>query len=130
MDPFKSFKNAKELINKTELENTVRSRENSFVFRFDSPGQIIERSALLDLLDYPPDYDSAYMDSLRAVRREDVLQVAKERWHLDKLLVVVVGNDEALGTVREALAKTENVLAGWPIVEVDFDQRLNSQAVF
>ena len=120
----------KELINKTELQNTMRSRENSFVFRFDSPGQIIERSALLELLNYPPDYDSAYINRLHAVRREDVLQVAKERWHLDKLVVVVVGNDKALETVREALAKPENVLAGWPIVEVSFDQRLNSDAVY
>ncbi|MCB0317253.1 MAG: insulinase family protein [Bdellovibrionales bacterium] len=119
----------KDLINKTELENTVRSSENSFVFRFDSPSQIIERSALLELLDYPKDYDSGYLERLRNVTREQVLQVAKDHWHFDKLLVVVVGNDNALESVKTALKEPENLLADLELVEVEFNQRLLSDAV-
>ncbi|MEZ4752882.1 MAG: pitrilysin family protein [Bdellovibrionota bacterium] len=118
-----------EPVSRTELENTRRSIENSFVFRFESPAEIIERSALLDLLDYPLDYDEVYIDKLHAVTPEDVLQVAKGRWDINKILIVIVGNDQALENVRQTQSLPGSNLADLEIVEVDFNERLISDAV-
>lgn len=75
-------------------EELLRAKEsiiNSYVFQFDSPGQIVSRRMEYDRLGYPPDWFDRYVDGIRGVTIEDVLRVAKEHTDSLKLAILAVG---------------------------------------
>lgn len=80
---------------------------NSFVFNFDSKGEIVSRMMNYDYFGYPRDFLSTYQTKIAAVTAEDVLRAAKAHVHPDALVQLAVGNAAAfdaplasLGTVR------------------------------
>lgn len=77
-----------------ELEHAKESYLNSFVFNFDDNSQIIERLITLEYHDYPLDFLQITKDRIEEVTSDDVLRVAQEHLHPDKLAIVVVGNLE------------------------------------
>ena len=84
---------------------------NSFVFFFASPEKVIRQKMYLDGFGYPADYLSRYVDRLKAVEPEQVHAAARTYLHLDRMIVLVVGQvDEA---TRAELAKIG------PITEID-----------
>jgi len=81
-----------DLASEQELRETQSAVSNAFVFRFDSIDEVVQRAVTLEFLNYPADYDATYLTKIAAVKPEDVREVARSRWDLNKLVVLVVGN--------------------------------------
>ncbi len=114
----------KETVPPTELDEVRRSVENSFVFNFDSPSEILSRRASIKLLGFPDDFDETYLPKLREVTVGDVQSVAVRRWDLSKFVVVVVGNEDAYDRLSVRLRDDPGPLAGLSLQKVKFDQKL------
>ncbi|UCD51534.1 MAG: insulinase family protein [Phycisphaerales bacterium] len=91
-----------------ELELAKDSYLNSFVFNFDSKGEIIRRLMTFEYYGYPPDFLQQTKDRVEKVTKADVLRVARAHLKPETLQILVVGNpadfDEplsALGQVNE-----------------------------
>ncbi len=76
-----------------ELMLAKESMINSFVFGFTKTEMIVTQRARLEYYGYAPDYLEKYRENIARVTQEDVLRVAKQYLHPDKLIKVVVGND-------------------------------------
>jgi zinc protease len=75
-----------------EMDVAVQSDVNAFVFFFDRGDKIVQQQITLNIYHYPPDYLAAYVSNLKSVEPEQVRLIATELLHLDKILVLVVGN--------------------------------------
>lgn len=91
-----------------ELQLAKESIVNSFIFGFTNPASVVSQQARLEYYGYPPEYLEKYRDRIRSVTKEDVLRVAKHYLHPDRLIMVVVGEQQkfdeplsVLGKVRE-----------------------------
>jgi zinc protease len=112
------------LVSEAELNEAKRSVENSYVFQNESPGEIVTRKAQLELLGYPPDYDKTFVEKILATTSREIQDVAIQRWKLDELLVIVIGNDQALQSIQAAQAAGDPVLGKLRIHQVGFNQKL------
>ena len=81
-----------ELFSEKDFNNSFSSVEKSFVFKFEEPSSVVDRAALLDILEFPKDYDENYMDNLKKVTPSLVRDVAGRWIRPDDLVVVIVGN--------------------------------------
>lgn len=64
---------------------------NSFVFNFDSRGQVISRLMNYDFYGLPEDFLFKEKELIEKVTPEDVINAAKKNLHTDALCIVVVG---------------------------------------
>ena len=81
---------------------------NSFVFNFESKGQIVRRLMTLEYFDYPADFLQRTKTNVEKVTKADVLRVAKKHLQPDKLQILAVGKPDdfdeplsVLGSVNE-----------------------------
>jgi zinc protease len=76
---------------------------NSFVFRFESPAQIVGQQLSYAVDGLPANWFDVYLRGIQAVTPEQVRQVSQRHLHPDKLVIVVVGKpsafDKALSTL-------------------------------
>ncbi|WP_243374088.1 pitrilysin family protein [Geotalea sp. SG265] len=86
---------------------------NSFIFGFARPDAVVNQQLRLEYYGYPAGYLENYRDNLAKATKEDVLRVARKYLHPEKMIVVVVGDEQkfdkplsTLGPVREL--KLEN----------------------
>jgi predicted Zn-dependent peptidase len=91
-----------------ELALAKDSYLNSFVFNFDSKGQIINRLMTYEYFGYPADFLEKTKENIEKVTKEDVLRVAQKHLKPDKMQVLAVGRPQdfgehlsVLGPVRE-----------------------------
>jgi len=88
-----------------ELAIAKESYLNSFVFNFDSKGEIIRRLMTYEFYGYPPDFLQRTREEVEEVTARDVLRVAREHLRPDALQILVVGNpddfDEPLSTLGQ-----------------------------
>lgn len=113
-----------DLVTSEELHETYRALENSFVFKFATPSDLVGRYALLDLLNYPADYDLTFLESLKAVSAEAVRQVARQYWNPEEFVVVLVGNARACKDFEMALQSSDFPLSKLPVRRVKFEEAL------
>jgi zinc protease len=99
-----------------ELAQIKDSVEHSFVFNFSTPGSVIKRKSLIQLLGYPEDFDEHYVDNIRNVDADQVEKVAKDRLHPEELIIVMVGR-------LDAAKVAEYFGASADVHNVDFDIR-------
>jgi zinc protease len=89
----------REIVSSAPSEEEVRrAREsllNSFVFNFQTKGQVANRGAFYEFYGYPADYLTAYQEGLRKVSAEDVLRVARAHLNPEGMSVLIVGNQAA-----------------------------------
>jgi zinc protease len=75
---------------------------NSFVFNFESRGQVLGRMMTYDYYGFPPDYLQQLKIAVEKVTPQDVVEVAKRKLNPDNLQMLVVGKaadfDEPLST--------------------------------
>jgi hypothetical protein len=64
---------------------------NSFVFNFDSKGEVINRMMTYDYYGLPADYLQQLKEAVEAVTPQDVIDVAKRKLQPDDLHILVVG---------------------------------------
>ena len=100
-------------VSEQELSLAKEFMINSFIFGFTKPDVIVNQRARLEFFDYPAGYLENYRDNIARVTREDVLRVARHYLHPDRMVLMVVGNDQkfdkpltTFGAVREI--KLEN----------------------
>ncbi|MCU0914446.1 MAG: insulinase family protein [Planctomycetes bacterium] len=90
-----------------ELKLAKDAYLNSFVFNFDSKGQIINRLMTYAYYGYPADFLQKTKDNVEKVNQADVLRVAQAHLRPDQMQILVLGRPEAcdkslatLGEVR------------------------------
>ncbi len=111
----------------SEIRERQAAIENSFVFNFDSVDDIAVRTAKLELLRYPADYDETYLSKIQAVDPEMVRTVALERWDPRTFVVVVVGDESAYSSLQKATENRESPLYQFGLQKLSFDRTLVMQ---
>jgi len=77
-----------------ELTLAKQSFLNSFVFNFDTKGEIVNRLMVYEYFGYPPNFLMEIKANVEKVTRADVLRVAKKHLHPDKLQILAVGRPD------------------------------------
>ncbi len=92
----------------TEMKKAKDGWLNSFVFNFDTKGEILSRIMTYDYYGMPQDYLQQLKKGVENVTPEDVIEVAKRKLHPDQMQLIVVGKVEefdeplsVLGDVNE-----------------------------
>jgi hypothetical protein len=80
-----------EAVGADELKTAIDGVLNSFVFHFDTRSKTLHRLVNYRYWDYPEDFILQYRNAIREVTAADVLRVAKEHLHLEKMKLVIVG---------------------------------------
>jgi len=91
-----------------ELALAKDSFLNSFVFNFDTKGEIVRRLMIYEYFGYPADFLRKTKENVEKVTKADVLRVAKKHLKPDTVQIIVVGRPEdfdqplsTLGEVKE-----------------------------
>lgn len=91
-----------------ELALAKDSYLNSFVFNFDTKGEIVGRLMTYVYFDYPLDFLQKTKESLEKVTKKDILRVAKKYLKPDEVQILAVGRSQdfdeplsVLGSVQE-----------------------------
>jgi len=91
-----------------ELALAKDSFLNSFVFNFDTKGEIVNRLMVYEYFGYPADFLLKTKANVEKVTKADVLRVARKHLHPDKLQILAVGRPDdfdeplsVLGPVNE-----------------------------
>jgi zinc protease len=75
-----------------EIKRAKDSILNSFIFRFDSPGKVLQEKMAYEFYGYPLDFLEKFQTAIDKVTKEDVARVAAKYIHRDQMSVLVVGN--------------------------------------
>lgn len=75
-----------------ELAAAQEALINSFVFRWHSPLQVVSQLMGLEFDGLPADYYATLLDRYRSVTPADILRVARQYLHPDRMTIVVVGD--------------------------------------
>jgi zinc protease len=77
-----------------ELALAKDSFLNSFVFNFDTKGEIVSRLMIYEYFGYPADFLQRIKQNVEKVSKQDVLRVAQKHLKPDKVQILVVGRPE------------------------------------
>jgi zinc protease len=92
-----------------ELKIAKESFLNSFVFNFDTKGEIVTRLLTYEYYDYPADFLLQIRDRVEKVTKADVLQAAREHLRPDKVQILVVGNPESFDKPLSTLGEVKTL---------------------
>jgi predicted Zn-dependent peptidase len=87
-------KMTEELVTDEEIAIAKESFLNSFVFNFDSKGEIVRRLMTYEYFGYPPDFLQKTKTNAEKVTKEDILRVAKKHLKADKVQILTVGRPD------------------------------------
>lgn len=94
-------------ITDAELKFAKESFLNSYVFEFDTKGEIINRLIMLEFYGYPKDHIQKQQREVQEATRKSVNEAIAKRWKPEALTILVVGKDSdfdepmsSLGSVR------------------------------
>jgi len=110
-----------------ELSERKAAIANSYIFNFSSADEIAGRVARQELLHYPADYDQTYLPKIESVTARAVSEVARSRWNPAKLLIVIVGNEQALANLEAERAKSDSPLRNLPLSKLRFNEAVVMQ---
>jgi zinc protease len=83
-----------ELVADKELADAKAYLTGSFPLRMDTSAKIAGMLVSIELYNLGLDYPQKYAGIINSVTREDILRVAKKYLHPDRMVVVVVANQE------------------------------------
>lgn len=110
-----------------ELLERKAAIANSYIFNFSSADEIAGRVARQELLRYPADYDQTYLPKIESVTARAVSEVARNRWNPSKLLIVIVGNEQAYANLEAERAKSDSPLQNLPASKLRFNEAVVMQ---
>ncbi len=87
-----------ELVSQEDIDDTVAYNVESFPQRFQTRAALLGTYASDEYTGRNPKYWLTYTDNLKRVTREDVLRVAKKYLHPDQLVILGVGDADAIFT--------------------------------
>ncbi len=85
-----------ELVSEKELADAKAYLTGSFPLRMDTSAKIAGMMTSVEIFNLGLDYPQKYPKIINAVTREDILRVAKKYLDPDKMMVVVLGNQEQI----------------------------------
>ena len=77
-----------------EIRRAREARVNSFVFTVDGTAAYMRSALYYRYYGYPDDYLATWRDRLAAVTRADIMRAARRLVHLDRMVVMVVGDPQ------------------------------------
>lgn len=80
-------------ITDAELKFAKESFLNSYVFEFDTKGEIINRLIMLEFYGYPKDHIQKQQREVQEATRKSVNEAIAKRWKPEALTILVVGKD-------------------------------------
>lgn len=92
-----------DLVGEEEMEKSIESIENSFIFRFESPQWVLQRLLVHRRRGLPDDYLETYLENVRKVTPESIQQAAIDTIDLDKIQIIVSGPADILKPELEKL---------------------------
>ncbi len=92
-----------------ELALAKESFLNSFVFNFDSTGEIVSRMLTYEYYGYPRDFLQKTKANVEQVTKADILRAARKHLHPDQVQTLVVGNPEEFGTPLSELGSVNQL---------------------
>jgi zinc protease len=95
-----------------ELDRAKEARIQEFVFAFDSPVRIVRQSGWLEYRGYPEGFLETWVDKVRAVTAEEVLEAARGHLRPDGLTVLVVGDTSAFDAPLSDLGEVRTMEVG------------------
>ncbi len=98
-----------ETVTEEELALAKESFLNSFVFNFDTKGEIINRQMTYEYYDYPRNFLEKTKDGIEKVTKADVQRVAQKYLQPDKVRILVVGNDKDFDEALSVLGEVNEI---------------------
>ncbi len=92
-----------------ELALAKDSFLNSFVFNFDTRGEVVNRLMTYEYYGYPPDFLLQIKENVEKVSKEDVLRVAKKHLHPDKVQILAVGRPQDFAEPMSSLGPVSEI---------------------
>jgi zinc protease len=99
----------KEKVTDKELQDAKNYFLNSFVFRFSSPDNILNRELRREFYNLPKGYSEKLIGNIKNVTADDVLKTANKYLQPDKMIVFVLGKEEALDGKLSELGKVKKI---------------------
>ncbi|MCX6134051.1 MAG: pitrilysin family protein [Ignavibacteriales bacterium] len=93
----------KDGITDEELKYAKDSYLNSFVFRYDTKGKIINQLMALEYYGYPKDFIQKQQKDIQETTKESVTKAVQKRWKPESLTLLVVGKDSDFDEPLSAL---------------------------
>ncbi len=81
-------------ITKEEMDLAKESIVNSYIFNYDTPGELVAATAALQLRGFPADQLQKDIESYKAVTLEDCRRVAAKYLDTSNIALVITGNKE------------------------------------
>jgi zinc protease len=91
-----------EPVSEEELEAARKYLVGSFPLRLDSQAKIATFLLQVEYFGLGLDYQARYPSIINSITREEVLRVARKYLHPDRVLVVIVGNQEEVSPKQKA----------------------------
>ncbi len=88
-----------------ELKYAKDSYLNSFVFRFDTKGKIINELMTLEYSGYPKDFIQQQQHNIQNATKQRVDEAVKNRWKPESLTLLVVGKESDFDEPMSSLSK-------------------------
>ena len=105
-----------------EMSRSIDGYLNSFVFKFDTRSEVVNRMVTYDAYGIPADFLNQIKDKVEKVTPEQVVEQAKKDFQLDKLHFLVVGNGADFdGSLEELGLPVDTVDISIPSPESDSD---------
>ncbi len=95
-----------EPVTEEELNRAKDAILNSYVFKYESKGQIAARMAYLDFFGYPADFTARYPEMVRTLTAQDLLSAAKRQIHPEDLQMLIVGNEKDFARPLASIGRT------------------------
>jgi zinc protease len=92
-----------------ELQIAKESAANSFIFNFQDPAQTLSRLMRYEYFGYPADFIFKYQKAIENTSTKDVQRVAQQYLQSDKLVTVIVGNQNAIKPALSELGKIQPI---------------------
>jgi zinc protease len=83
-------------VSEEEVQAAKNQYLNSFVFKFATVNDIVQRKMYYEYVGYPSDFLETFRNSVMNVTKTDVFRVAKHYLHPDKMVILAVGNAEEI----------------------------------
>jgi predicted Zn-dependent peptidase len=92
-----------------ELALAKDSFLNSFVFNFDTKGEIVSRLMTYEYFGYPADFLQKTKDNVEKVTKADVLRVAKKHLDPGNVQILAVGRPDDFDQPLSTLGKVNEI---------------------
>jgi len=102
-----------------ELRTAKEGILNSFVFNFDTTGEIVRRLMTYEYFGYPRDFLDKFKANVEKVTADDVLRAAQARLQPDKLVLLAVGRQQDFDQPLSALGAVKTIDIAIPEPKVE-----------